>query len=55
VNSNGGALHPMVHEHWISGRKSIWLHLGMTGAVIRVDKKDNDGEMPADGEMRLLE
>lgn len=34
VNSNSGVVHPLVHEHPISGRKSIWLHLGMTGAVI---------------------
>ena len=45
----------MVHNHWISGRRSIWLHLGMTGAVIRVDKDKDDGEMPEDGEMRLLD
>lgn len=34
VNSNSGVVHPLVHEHPISGRKSVWLHLGMTGAVI---------------------
>lgn len=34
VNSNSGVVHPLVHNHPISGRKSIWLHLGMTGAVI---------------------
>ena len=27
----------------------------MTGAVIRVDKDKDDGEMPEDGEMRLLD
>lgn len=36
VNSNSGVMHPLVHEHPISGRKSVWLHLGMTGAVIEV-------------------
>jgi taurine dioxygenase len=36
VNSNSGVLHPVVHEHPISGRKSVYLHLGMTGAVIEV-------------------
>ena len=30
VNSNGGVLHPAVHVHPISKRKSIWLHLGMS-------------------------
>ena len=34
VNSASGVVHPVVHEHPISGRKCIWLHLGMTGAVI---------------------
>jgi taurine dioxygenase len=34
VNSNSGVLHPVVHKHPINGRKSVWLHLGMTGAVI---------------------
>ena len=34
VNSASGVVHPMVHEHPLSGRKCIWLHLGMTGAVI---------------------
>lgn len=34
VNSASGVVHPLVHEHPLSKRKSIWLHLGMTGAVI---------------------
>lgn len=34
VNSNSGVVHPVVHEHPLCGRKCIWLHLGMTGAVI---------------------
>lgn len=34
VNSASGAIHPLVHQHPISSRKCIWLHLGMTGAVI---------------------
>lgn len=34
VNSNSGVVHPVVHEHPLSGRKSVWLHLGMTGAVL---------------------
>lgn len=34
VNSASGVVHPAVHEHPITGRKSLWLHLGMTGAVI---------------------
>lgn len=34
VNSASSVTHPIVHTHPISGRKSVWLHLGMTGAVI---------------------
>ncbi|MCH1550573.1 MAG: TauD/TfdA family dioxygenase [Pseudomonadales bacterium] len=34
VNATSGAVHPAVHSHPISNRRSIWLHLGMTGAVI---------------------
>ena len=42
VNSASGVVHPAVHEHPISGRKSLWLHLGMTGAVIE-KQRDGDG------------
>jgi len=41
VNSASGVVHPAVHEHPVSGNKSLWLHLGMTGAVI---EKLRDGE-----------
>lgn len=34
VNSNSGVAHPLVHTHPVSGRQCVWLHLGMTGAVI---------------------
>jgi taurine dioxygenase len=47
VNSNSGVVHPLVHNHPISGRKSIWLHLGMTGAVIE--------KLPDKEEFRLLQ
>ena len=40
VNSNSGVLHPLVHEHPISRRKSVWLHLGMTGAVLELDRDE---------------
>lgn len=46
VNSTSGVVHPAVHEHPITGRKSIWLHLGMTGAVIE--------KLPDDEGFRLL-
>ena len=41
VNSASGVVHPMVHDHPVSGRRCIWLHLGMTGAII---EKRPDGE-----------
>ncbi|MGB8711700.1 MAG: TauD/TfdA family dioxygenase [Onishia taeanensis] len=46
VNSSSGVVHPVVHEHPISKRKCIWLHLGMTGAVIE--------KLPDEEAFRLL-
>ena len=37
VNATSGVVHPMVHTHPLSNRSSVWLHLGMTGAVIMKD------------------
>jgi taurine dioxygenase len=34
VNSASGVVHPLVHRHPVTGRRCVWLHLGMTGAVI---------------------
>ncbi len=42
VNSASGVVHPVVHKHPISSRLCIWLHLGMTGAVIE-KRTDGDG------------
>lgn len=42
VNATSGVVHPVVHEHPISKRKSVWLHLGMTGAVIE-KRADDEG------------
>src|SRR6056297_310368 len=47
VNSASGAVHPAVHEHPISGQRSLWLHLGMTGAVIE--------KLPYEDGFRLLD
>ena len=47
VNSASGVIHPLVHDHPLTGQKSVWLHLGMTGAVIE-KLPDSDG-------LRLLE
>ena len=49
VNSNTGVVHPAVHVHPLSGRKSVWLHLGMTGAVLeRAEKHDGFRLLDAD-------
>ena len=42
VNSASGVVHPLVHEHPVTGQRCIWLHLGMTGAVIE-KLPDQDG------------
>jgi len=47
VNSTSGVVHPAVHVHPSSGRKSLWLHLGMTGAVIE--------KLPDEEGFRLLD
>jgi taurine dioxygenase len=47
VNSASGVVHPMVHQHPVSGRKCIWLHLGMTGAIVEA--------LPGDAGFRVLE
>ena len=49
VNSSSGVVHPVVHVHPVSGRKCIWLHLGMTGAVIE-KLPDTDGFRLLDAE-----
>jgi taurine dioxygenase len=42
VNSASGVVHPIVHVHPISGRRCIWLHLGMTGGVVE-KLRETDG------------
>lgn len=42
VNSASGVVHPLVHEHPLTAQKCIWLHLGMTGAVLE-KLPDQDG------------
>ncbi|NKI34153.1 TauD/TfdA family dioxygenase [Wenzhouxiangella sp. XN79A] len=42
VNSASGVVHPAVHVHPISKRRCLWLHLGMTGAVIE-HRPEDDG------------
>lgn len=52
VNSNSGVVHPVVHVHPISQRKSVWLHMGMTGAVI--EKIEGGFRLLDKDEMRKL-
>jgi len=40
-NSQSGVLHPLVTRHPISRRRTLFLHLGMTGGVLRKDAKEN--------------
>ena len=54
VNSNSMILHPLVHTHPISGIKSVWLHLGMTGAVIRYDPETGTHNLLEEKELRRL-
>eukprot|EP00802_Teleaulax_amphioxeia_P010643 Tamp_10671.p2 GENE.Tamp_10671~~Tamp_10671.p2 ORF type:complete len:448 (+),score=90.14 Tamp_10671:97-1440(+) len=53
INSNSGVVHPLVHEHPISGRKSVYLHLGMTGAVVEMKPGVEQVEKMED--LRLLQ
>ena len=41
VNATSGVVHPVVHTHPLSKRPCIWLHLGMTGAVIEKAEDEN--------------
>jgi len=50
VNSNGGAIHPLVFRHPVSDRLSLYLHLGMTGAVIEKLPTEDAAEEEGNGE-----
>lgn len=46
VNSNSGVVHPVVHDHHLSGRRSLYLHTGMTGSIIeRVEEPTGNNEL----------
>lgn len=47
MNSNSGVVHPLVHSHSISGRKSFYLHTGMTGAIIERVAEASTGRLRA--------
>ena len=44
----------MVHLHPVTKRNSVWLHLGMTGAVIMKDPKENLFELLDPDELKIL-
>ncbi|PJK30170.1 taurine dioxygenase [Minwuia thermotolerans] len=54
VNSASGVVHPLVHVHPISERKSIWLHLGMTGAVIEKAAEEDGFRLLGSAELTQL-
>ena len=54
VNATSGVVHPLVHTHPISNRSSVWLHLGMTGAVIMKDPDEDLFRLLDEQELRLL-
>jgi len=54
VNSNSGVLHPLVHQHPITGSQCIWLHLGMTGAVIEKQPGSDQFRLLPAGDLREL-
>mmetsp|Transcript_117625 Transcript_117625/g.366420 ORF Transcript_117625/g.366420 Transcript_117625/m.366420 type:complete len:363 (+) Transcript_117625:545-1633(+) len=54
VNATSGVLHPMVHEHPISGRRSVYLHLGMTGGVLEKVEGGGGFRLLTSGEMTSL-
>lgn len=54
VNSASGVVHPMVHAHPISKKMSVWLHLGMTGAVIEKLPDSDQFRLLGENEMKAL-
>ena len=54
VNSSSGVVHPLVHEHPLSRRKCVWLHLGMTGAVLEKHAEREEFRLLEEDELRAL-
>ncbi|MEQ9258691.1 MAG: TauD/TfdA family dioxygenase [Roseovarius sp.] len=54
VNSGSGVVHPLVHEHPVTGQRCIWLHLGMTGAIIEKAPEADGFRLLDAKEMRAL-
>jgi len=53
INATSGVLHPVVHNHPISGRRSVYLHLGMTGGVL--EKLEGNDSFRLLGEQELTQ
>jgi len=54
INATSGVLHPVVHHHPISGRRSVYLHLGMTGGVLEKLEGDNRFRLLGEEELTAL-
>jgi len=54
VNSASGVVHPMVHTHPISERRCVWLHLGLTGAVVEKIPDQSDFRLLGADELKAL-
>jgi len=54
VNATTGVVHPLVHDHPVSGRRSVWLHLGMTGAVIESSPDGKEHRLLDESELTAL-
>jgi taurine dioxygenase len=54
VNSNTGVVHPLVHTHPVTGRRCVWLHLGMTGAVIEKHEEEEAFRLLEADELKRL-
>jgi len=48
ISSNGGVVHPVVYTHELTGRKHVYLHLGMTGAILDCSKRRKQREEKGD-------
>ena len=54
VNATSGVVHPLVHKHPITKNLCVWLHLGMTGAVIEKDAGSEGFRLLRESELRAL-
>ena len=55
INATSGVLHPLVHDHPISGRRSVYLHLGMTGGIFERMSTSTSSDLRLLEEKELLQ